>query len=302
VYSGLNRYDPNTGKITYIGKIKTSSGNREITGWCSYSSHEGVLWVGTWLGDLYNMDPLQKNIPFVSTGYEVVAFFEQDKNVLWMGTSEGLIRFDRKTGITTHFSTDSVIGKSFVSSIYKDHNRTMWLGTDAKLVRYNAASNDFTSFQPNDKKPGSFSGGNIFIVTGDKKGSLLIGSNNGLDVLDQKTGVFTNYSMNPEDTTSLSQNWVISAHEDGWGKLWIGTFNGGGINLFNPQTGKFKHYLKGNSITWLVETRQYTGRNRRRLLPLNRSDERLRLFGDPWKYQNRSIYVNSIVEGQRIYG
>ncbi|MBC7875370.1 MAG: hypothetical protein H7Y01_15325 [Ferruginibacter sp.] len=302
VLSGLNRYDPNTGKTTYVGKIKTSSGYREITGWCSFTSHEGVLWVGSWQEDLYYMDPLQKNIPFISTGYTVRAFCEEDKNVLWMGTSEGLIRYDRKTGITNHFFSDYANDNFYVAKIYKDYNGTIWIGAYNRFYRYNAKTNDFALFQPGEKRISSFGGGNIFVITGDRKGSLLIGSDNGLDFMDRKTNVFTHYSMNSEDTNSLSQNWVTAAHEDLWGNLWIGTYNGGGINLFNPQTGKFKHYLKGTSITFLVEDSDsilWVGTDGG-FYRYNRSDDAFNLFADPKGIiKTGSIYVNSIVEDDK---
>ncbi|MFI5132571.1 MAG: two-component regulator propeller domain-containing protein, partial [Chitinophagales bacterium] len=300
VLSGLNRYDPKTEKATYIGKVKTSSGYRDITGWCSYTSHEGVLWVGSWQEDLYNMDPLQKNIPFIATGYDVRAFYEDDKNVLWMGTSTGLIRYDRKTGITSHFLTDSLNVNN--AGIYKDDYGTIWIGGYNVLYRYDKKTNDFASFRPGDKSTGSFRGGNIFIVTGSRNGSLVIGSDNGLDILDQKTGVFTHYGMNPEDTTSLSQNWVTTAHKDLWGNLWIGTYNGGGINLLNPQTGKFKHYLKGTSITSLAEDSDsilWAGTDGG-FYRYSRSEDAFNLFTDPkGSVKTESIYVNSIVEDDK---
>jgi ligand-binding sensor domain-containing protein len=300
--SGLNRYDPNTGKTTYVGKIKTPSGDRNITGWCSFNSDEGVLWVSAWQNDLYYMDPLQKDIPFTSTGYSVGGVCEEDKNLLWMGTTGGLIRHNRKSGVTTHFSIDSVIGNSFVQSIYKDRDGTIWLGGNNELFRYDGKRNGFTRFQPNVKKPGSFSGGNIFIVTADRKGSLLIGSDNGFDFLDQKTGVFTHYSTNSEDTTSLSQNWVLCALEDLWGKLWIGTYNGGGLNLFNSQTRKFTHYLKGKTITCLVEDSNsilWAGTDGG-FYRYNRSDDAFELFADPkGSVKIGSIYVSGMVEDDK---
>jgi ligand-binding sensor domain-containing protein len=206
VLSGLNRYDPRIGKITHFA-------DNGITGWDAFTSNEGVLWVGSWQGDVYYFDPLQKVISFVSTGYAVRAVCEESKDVFWLGTSKGLIRHDRVTGRTDHFLTDSVNGNNYIESVYRSDQGTLWIGTQS-LHLYNQKTNDITDFQHNEKDPESFNGGRIFMISGTRHGILLIGTDNGLDLMNLKTMKFTHYVMNPEDTSSLSQNWVTSVQED----------------------------------------------------------------------------------------
>ncbi len=86
----------------------------------------------------------------------------------------------------------------------------------------------------------------------DKQENLWIGTSTGLDYLNTKTGSFSQYRHNTNDTSSLSDNSVTSILEDKEGRLWVGTYPDGGVNLLNPQTGKFKHYLKGRGITGTI--------------------------------------------------
>ncbi len=51
---------------------------------------------------------------------------------------------------------------------------------------------------------------------------------------------FFHYQHNPEDPTSLSNERVISLHEDVEGALWVGTYIG--LNKFDKKTGKFIRY------------------------------------------------------------
>ncbi|HEU4718248.1 MAG TPA: two-component regulator propeller domain-containing protein [Bacteroidia bacterium] len=74
----------------------------------------------------------------------------------------------------------------------------------------------------------------------DRLGFMWFGTQEGLNRYDGNN--FTIYKRNPEDSNSLSNNFIYSMCEDRNGILWIGT-NGGGLNSFNPATGKFIHYM-----------------------------------------------------------
>ncbi len=73
----------------------------------------------------------------------------------------------------------------------------------------------------------------------DKKGFLWIATENGLNRYDGYT--FEVYRNNPEDSLSLSHNFIWSLAEDNNGFIWIAT-DGGGLNKFDPATEKFIRY------------------------------------------------------------
>jgi signal transduction histidine kinase/ligand-binding sensor domain-containing protein len=76
-------------------------------------------------------------------------------------------------------------------------------------------------------------------VIQDKKGFMWFGTENGLNRYDGYT--VTEYRNIPGDTTSLSNDFIWSINEDRDGYIWIAT-ESGGLNSFDPLTGKFVHY------------------------------------------------------------
>ena len=84
--------------------------------------------------------------------------------------------------------------------------------------------------------------GFVTAIAKDKPGSLWIATTNGLNRFDIKSGVFTHYRNDPNDSTSLGGNSVSSLLKDHSGNLWAGNGNGM-LNLFDSQTGKFKRFF-----------------------------------------------------------
>jgi ligand-binding sensor domain-containing protein len=80
---------------------------------------------------------------------------------------------------------------------------------------------------------------NVFAMMQDKTGYMWFGTDDGLNKFDGYT--FTVYKNDPSDPDSLSNNQINGIEEDSDGYLWIATYRGG-LNQFNPITGKFKHY------------------------------------------------------------
>ena len=73
----------------------------------------------------------------------------------------------------------------------------------------------------------------------DKKGYLWFGTANGLNKYDGYN--FNVYVNDPADTTSISDNGILSLFEDKDGYIWIGTV-GGQLNKFDRKRGTFTRY------------------------------------------------------------
>jgi ligand-binding sensor domain-containing protein/signal transduction histidine kinase len=73
----------------------------------------------------------------------------------------------------------------------------------------------------------------------DSQGFVWIGTEDGLNRFDGYT--FTIYRPDPDDPDSLSNANVTALYEDDSGELWIGTY-GGGLNRYDPVTGRFTAY------------------------------------------------------------
>ena len=105
---GLNYFNPGNRKIIhYKGKDNSSAGINDIGVWKAFTSRDGILWIGTWQGNLYRIDPFQWNIPhYASPGSVIVSFYEES-GILWIGTEEeGLFRKDLTTGNVKRYVHD----------------------------------------------------------------------------------------------------------------------------------------------------------------------------------------------------
>lgn len=78
----------------------------------------------------------------------------------------------------------------------------------------------------------------VHVIFQDKDGLLWIGTQDGLNSFDGRK--FRVYKCNPKDTTTISDQFVLSIEEDALGYLWVGTRSG--LNKLDKRTGKFKRY------------------------------------------------------------
>ncbi|HSD64174.1 MAG TPA: two-component regulator propeller domain-containing protein [Ignavibacteriaceae bacterium] len=78
----------------------------------------------------------------------------------------------------------------------------------------------------------------------DHKGFIWFGTMYGLVKYDGRD--YFIYKNNPYDSSSISFDDIISLYEDTKHNIWIGTW-GGGLNCFNPETGKFKRYINNGN-------------------------------------------------------
>lgn len=93
----------------------------------------------------------------------------------------------------------------------------------------------------------------------DSHGFMWFGTQDGLNKYDGYN--ITIFKHNPLDSNSLANNFIYSLFEDKNGVLWIGT-NGGGLDAYDLNTGKFKHYfskpgnknsLSNNNVRTILE-------------------------------------------------
>lgn len=79
----------------------------------------------------------------------------------------------------------------------------------------------------------------VYCILQDTRGFMWFGTEYGLNRYDGYE--FKIYQHDPDDKTTISDNFIQSILEDRNGMLWIGTRTRG-LNNFNPQTGIFVHY------------------------------------------------------------
>ncbi len=222
----------------------------------------GNIWLGTDGGGLnvynpgsesfaaFTHDPRNRNT--VSTNY-IITLTEIEKGKLALGYHRGGFDvYDTKTGqYERHLPTGKDPYGLLVESVnyvYKDTDGKIWVGTYlGGLNLYDPEKGSFILRYTHEQ--GDKSGLSSNVVTSllrDGAGQLWVGTDKGLNLLDENNNRFIQYQHDPSDTSSISQNQIYTLFEDKAGNLWIGT--GGGLNLFNRASRSYKTYTTRNGL------------------------------------------------------
>ncbi len=197
-----------------------------------------------------------------------------DGDTIWFGTFSGLDRWDQTDGTWRNYSHDPADPDSLINdtvrSVYVDQSGSLWVGTEGGFERYDPSIDGFVHYGgpvvmwmhrgPLDRfwlatKDGFFEfdldrdefllidegyAWKIMVLE-DGLGRVWVGSSgDGAGVYEPDSGIWTHFRHDPEDTASLSDDFVESIQQDQSGRLWFGT--GDGLNLFNEEQGDFTRY------------------------------------------------------------
>jgi diguanylate cyclase (GGDEF)-like protein len=171
---------------------------------------------------------------------------EQDREgFIWVGTQEGLNRFDGQEFrvYSYEFDQPDSLSSDWVWDIYLDSRGSLWVGTEGGgLNRYNRAGDSFTHFRHDADNPRSLSSDRVRAIYEDSLGVFWVGTDGGgLNRLDPDTGEFEHFRHEPERPDSLPHDTVLDILEDRAGNLWLGT-NGGGLSRFDRNSGSFTNF------------------------------------------------------------
>lgn len=180
----------------------------------------------------------------------VYTIVQDDKGFIWIGTQDGLNRYDGYTFkvFKSESENKNSLSSNYINTLYVDNHGFLWIGTSGGgLNRLNLKTSEFTHYTYDEEDSLSISDNYVRSIKEDNKGNLWIGTyNGGLNKFDQKTNKFIRFKHDPKNSNSLSNDQISDLDFDKNGILWIAT-EGGGLNLFNPQTQKFKQFNKDNS-------------------------------------------------------
>ena len=110
--------------------------------------HYGLMWVGTDQGlrsfDGYNFRTYRSDAysPGILPNNYVRSMTEDQHDGLWIGTRDGLVRYDRHRGTfrTYHLRSENA---RLINTLYTTSDGTVWAGTNAGVSRYDAEKDEF---------------------------------------------------------------------------------------------------------------------------------------------------------------
>jgi diguanylate cyclase (GGDEF)-like protein len=155
----------------------------------------------------------------------VEAFAEDGDGFLWVGTQEGMSRWDGY-----HFRNyQAVLGvtgalpDNLVQVLYGDPQGRLWIGTSAGLALYDRNRDQFTTFPT---KPEDVSRAGIWAIETDGAHGLWVGTPAGLTHFDIAGGRFDGFHPRGETGALLAAAPVHAVLRDTSGVLWIGSNKG----------------------------------------------------------------------------
>lgn len=210
----------------------------------------------------------------------VVSVDQDDRGFIWIGTPEGLNRYDSRTFRVYHHDpkNSGSLSSDWVSCTQNDSNQTLWVGTHNGLNKYNPKTDSFQQIFHNPADQRSLSHDQITCMLRDHRGTIWVGTSAGLNqLIDPTTNRFKRYTF-PDST-----NHINSICQDQHGNLWLGTDNGlvrmttGGTQykVFRQNTSA-PNCLRDNSVAALtIDSHQslWIGTKHGELDRLNLTDE-----------------------------
>jgi PAS domain S-box-containing protein len=251
------------GSIVRFEHLSIEDGLSQNAGLDILQDSRGYLWIGTQDGlnryDGYSFKVYKHDTedPTSISHNSILKMAEDENGILWIGTwGGGLNRYDPLTETFTSYQHDpndpTSISDDTVTSIKKDSHGNLWVGTLSGLDRFDPATSTFEHFRNDSDDPESLSSNVVSVIFEDSNHQLWIGTGAygtegaGLNRFDPSTGKVVRYQHSKNGPDSLSSNNIAAIYEDNDGIFWIATggfsLTGGGLNQFDPNTGKAVAY------------------------------------------------------------
>jgi ligand-binding sensor domain-containing protein/signal transduction histidine kinase len=238
------KYDPKDGNSLNLNYVKAIREDRA-----------GRLWVGTfgaglarWRPHAQQSGPVKKFVhdpanPASLASNFVSTVYEDHTSRLWIGTTNGLSRFEdagesffnyRHTRESGNPSANNIV------ALYEDRQGMLWIGTYADGVyRLDPRSGEFISYRNDPQNANSLSHNSVISIYEDHERFLWFGTVAGLNKFDPHTQSFTRY----DEKDGLANAFIYGILSDDEGNLWLSTNNG--LSRFNdrlPRGMKFRKY------------------------------------------------------------
>jgi signal transduction histidine kinase/ligand-binding sensor domain-containing protein/DNA-binding response OmpR family regulator len=271
--SGLRRYNPD---CDCFFKYPAIQGKTIPSGYITdiIEDQNKNIWITSGTGDLFRYER-EKNdftqffnnpsdsINLVTDAVRVL--LADRNNNLWIGTNNGLVRYNLKTRSTKRFVNDSNNKKSLLSNkiyaLHEDLQGRILVGTSkAGLHIYNSESEDFDRMEFNPANPNQLHAPYTeetpwrvdpfvqFIHQDQKGGYWIATSGKGINYFEPENQELTFLPYNSEQQKTFEPNTISSFLEDKQGNLWFGTSTKGlyGKELFSK---KFTLHYEFGSVS-----------------------------------------------------
>jgi len=222
---GLNKIDAKSGLIEHF-KADGRKGSITHNNIHGLAAVDDELWIGSTSHGLDILDiktgKLKRHYNEIGTGILkssfVVCLYKTRDNTMWLGTDQGLYRYD---SIRKDFQL-MPIKSVWVQGIYEDAEGILWINTyGSGVFIYDRQSGTVDQLYSNPRKSNTLVNNYVNGLFEDSKRNIWLCTEGGLSKY-QRLGHFTNYVTE----TGLPSNQVFKALEDDNHAIWISTGSG----------------------------------------------------------------------------
>ena len=265
---------------------------------CIYVDTDGSLWIGSFSEGFTTFQPstnqFQRYYLRGENGKKTpkigVNTILRHQKYIWLGTHNGLFRFDQQSKQFKRYYFDpdykEIFTANVVRALYVDRTDTFWMGmgftwnpdsSNGGLFKYQPEVDNFIEYRHVKGNVNSLSDNRVKGILEDSKNNFWIGTmGDGLNKMDRTRNQFTSYPYQPNSREQLSRplvqdvkyrdnlyNQVQFIHEDPDNRLWIGSFDNG-LNIYDPNSAKQIHFERGvngletNNIWNIFEAKDHT--------------------------------------------
>lgn len=155
---------------------------------------------------------------------------------LWIGSSDGLFRFDGKNVYT--YEGDLNDAKSLpsgkINKLYLDRAKKLWVFTSEGISQYNQEYDNFDQMVTNSDLKG-LPGASLDVIAEDQLGQIYVAYQSSLYRYDRKEGLF--FCL-----LKLNQGKITAMTFDLFNNVWIAATMNGGLFYFDQQNQKVKNF------------------------------------------------------------
>ncbi len=234
---GLDKFDGYQIHTYYSGIEDGELPDNVITSIYSTPDNQQQLWIGTADHGICLYQPLNDN--FINYSHNLdsstlvsnhITCISGNSNILWVGTQNGLSKFNQQNNNWTSFFPDKTSPKSNHITCLLSVNNNLWIGTKNGLFIYDTINNNI-----NIVAQGQLPSNNVTALTSDNYNNVWIGTSNGIIFFNSTTGEF----ISKDVFTNLPDKKITALKSDFENILWIGTLSGGLIR-FDPKNEDIK--------------------------------------------------------------
>jgi len=215
---------------------------------------DGKIWYGTGDKGLIDYDG-----PLASQ--KVSCMTTTPDGSLWVGSKQnGLTRI--KDGQSTIYSSSrddmKTVIDDHINALCADKSGNLWIATNGGLQVYSPSMNTFSSYT---RENGMLTTNNITSLCYGQNNNMLIGTAEGLVILNLSTREKTVLTGNTTNLSTFTNNYITQVYEDSRGMLWVGTREG--INILSMENDELhklteKEGLCNNSVCGIAEDKNHS--------------------------------------------